>query len=110
MSDNCPTCGQAMPGEKPKTERVYVKVNWEAFRDLCSLLLKSPNCKDEKFRASLEDLPQSLARYNQLTAGQWKYFSVIHKNVFGNWPPNPEDLVLQRGKPASDVDLDQIPF
>lgn len=108
MAANCPTCNQPMPDEKGRT---YVSIpSPEAFRNLCNLLLTSPNCTDEKFKLALKDLPQALARYNQLTTGQWKFFCVIHKNILGTWPSRPEDLVESKQDDSPLPDLEEIPF
>lgn len=110
MADKCPTCNQVIQANGTP-ERTYVQIpSADAFRDLCHLLLKSPNCTDEKFIGALADFPKALVKYGKLTTGQWKFFCAIHKQVFGTWPPNAEDIVEQVRKAESHQDLDDIPF
>ncbi len=99
---------------QPQTDRKYIDIPaWSAFRDRCLMILASPNCTDTKWRDALTDFPKTLARFSRLTEGQWKFFCVIHKNVLGAWPPNPEEFVLTDPPKVDgfgDADLDKIPF
>lgn len=115
----CPTCGTAMDhiaaAPAPVSthpERKYVKIYApDAFRNLCNLILTSPNCTDEKFIGALQDFPVAVHKYGQLTEGQAKFFKVIHKTVLGTWPIDLDKLIEipEEARPLPG-DLDGIPF
>lgn len=95
MTERCPTCHQeiktafaaAASAAQAPAPGSYVKImNPDGFRDLCDLLLRSPNCTDPGFRRALEDFPGKVAKYHELSDKQVKFFKVIHQKVLGTWP------------------------
>ncbi len=96
----CTACHQELPqassgthAPAPQREFVPIKAQ-DKFAGLCRELAKMPNA-DARNIASLEDLPKTVARYKQLTVGQWKMFCAIHKQITDTWPPNKEEFLKE---------------
>lgn len=116
MKRRCPTCGSSIEENQiqddialPTGQKKMVTLGSIAeLNRLCYVMLRSPGQIDKKFKGFLEDVPKTLERYGQLTEGQWKFFSVIHKELLGRWPPKPQDLRdPPKEEPALPLD---IPF
>ncbi len=118
---NCPHCNKPVKlvaasssfGDEPAkpAPAAGVKIsNHDAFRELCSLMLRAPGCTDEKFRSALEDFPGKAKQYGSLTSGQAKFFKAMHFQILGTWPPDLDKLQAPEQRMYSAAELENIPF
>ena len=120
MTNQCPTCNQPMPGQRqqqPPQEggRATIKIgSLPAFRELCTTLLSSPNCKNPDFVKALKEFPGIAEEYKgNIFEGRAKFFGVIHREVFGRYY-NPHELTkLTDPMPAQfspEGEMEDVPF
>mgnify|MGYP001602931044 CR=1 FL=1 len=111
----CNACGQTIPqaNGSPAPQKEFVPIGApEKFYSLCCALAKMPGCQDRN-RQALDDLPKTVARYRQLTQGQWKMFCAIHKAITGTWPPDKAEFLVEAAPMDHGTvpdDLSDVPF
>lgn len=111
----CDKCSQELPqaNGSPATQREFVPIGApEKFAGICRTLSLMP-AADERNKTSLADLPKTVARYRQLTVGQWKMFCAIHKQLTNTWPPDKAEFVVEEAPQSFSAlpeDEDSIPF
>ncbi len=114
MADNCTTCGQTLPaGHVAPQKAAFIKIGAERkFSNICQQVARMPTATQQN-KDALESLPTTVARYKQLTIGQWKMFCAIHKAVTGTWPPDKKEFEVEEREPDRGPlpdDEDLIPF
>jgi hypothetical protein len=97
--------------KKTREPSDYKVVDPQWFDSICRTLLTHPKLTDPKFKDFLQTGPKNVARYGQLTSGQWKFFGVIHNHCLGTWPKESGETVKKAPEPRYTNDnIDDIPF